>query len=88
MHLSFWIFITRKYGLEIYQRCISDLRFRFRLIDDQRIDNMWKVAAGLFLLICLVSADDHGSEAITHTAESFATEVETKKHFVMFFAPW
>lgn len=52
---------------------------------------MWKVGAVLLLVFSAVVTadnDDHGSEAVSHTADSFATQVEETKQFVMFFAPW
>ena len=51
-------------------------------------ENMWKVGSLLILVISAVTADDHGSTAVSHTAETFASQVEETKHFVMFFAPW
>lgn len=49
---------------------------------------MWKVGYLLVLVLSAVTGDDHGSDAISHTAETFATQVVETKHFVMFYAPW
>ena len=32
--------------------------------------------------------DDHGSAKNVYDAEMFQTAIETKPHFIMFFAPW
>ena len=76
----------------IVQRFINvalrNLHFRFRLVDGIDTENMRIAGVLLIFVISVVTADDHGSDAVSHTSETFSSQVEEMKHFVMFFAPW
>nr|XP_045615779.1 thioredoxin domain-containing protein 5 homolog [Procambarus clarkii] len=40
------------------------------------------------LIVSLVQAEEHGSNTITFTADTFTQSLDGKPQFVMFFAPW
>ena len=40
------------------------------------------------LLGLVLADDDHGEAAKSFNEESFNSEIASKAHFVMFFAPW
>ncbi|KAL8570009.1 hypothetical protein ACOMHN_056441 [Nucella lapillus] len=42
----------------------------------------------VFVSLSLADNDDHGSDAVSYDKDTFQSAIGSKKHFVMFFAPW